>query len=77
MTTSSLDEQARSYVDDGYLVVRDLVSKQDIDAICEELMRFARGEYPSMNRDQPPADHSDEEMLKTQWQHRSHYPSLS
>jgi phytanoyl-CoA hydroxylase len=39
-------DQVKSYVDDGFLVVDDLVDAQARAAIIEDTERFARGEYP-------------------------------
>ena len=43
------EEQVKAYVDDGYLVVPGLVAPDEIRTIREEVSRFARGEYPTMN----------------------------
>lgn len=40
------DTQVRHYVDQGYLVVPDLVSQAERDEILADTARFARGEYP-------------------------------
>jgi phytanoyl-CoA hydroxylase len=43
------DEQVQSYIDDGYLVVADLISPDELEEIKADTMRFARGEYKSTN----------------------------
>jgi phytanoyl-CoA hydroxylase len=60
----SSGETVRSYVDDGYLVVPGLVATSEIEVICAELLRFARGDYPAIN---PPSDtqgKTDEELIE-------------
>ena len=49
MSESEAQLQARKFNEDGYLVVPNLVSQEDLDAIDDELLRFARGEYPTVN----------------------------
>ena len=49
-------EQIQRYVDEGYLVVPDLVAKRDLDRIASDASRFARGEYPTINPPSPPED---------------------
>jgi phytanoyl-CoA hydroxylase len=50
------DEQVRSYVDDGYLVVDDLVDEAVRAEIIADTDRFARGEYPVSGSGDGPAD---------------------
>jgi ectoine hydroxylase-related dioxygenase (phytanoyl-CoA dioxygenase family) len=57
------DEAVRSYVDDGYLVVPDLVAKDDLEAICTEMVHFARGDYPLVNPPEEVAGRSDDQLL--------------
>lgn len=62
--SGATDEQVRSFVDDGYLVVSDLVSAGEVAEIKEEIGRFARGEYPVANPEAVPADLSSEEAAR-------------
>jgi phytanoyl-CoA hydroxylase len=57
-------DAVRSYVDDGYLVVPNLVSQSDIDAIGAEMLRFARGDYPAINPPQNTHGKTDEELVE-------------
>ena len=56
-------EQAERYVSEGYLVVPGLVDETTRNAICDELVRFARGEYPVSNLDPAAASLSVGEAL--------------
>jgi phytanoyl-CoA hydroxylase len=58
------DEQVRSYVDDGYLLVPDLVSGAEVEAIRAETLKFARGDYPSINPITREEGQSDDALLQ-------------
>lgn len=60
----SNDTQARRYLDDGFLVVPDLVSQDAIDAVNAEAVRFARGEFRSINAPAVTPDRSDDEAMQ-------------
>jgi phytanoyl-CoA hydroxylase len=62
--TAPSDEAVQGYVDDGFLVVPDLVARHDLDAICGEMIRFARGEYPSINPPPKSAEAGDDALLE-------------
>lgn len=62
--TDLTQADVRSYVDDGFLVVRDLVSADDVAAIRDEIARFARGEYPVANPQAVPTGLSSEEAAE-------------
>jgi ectoine hydroxylase-related dioxygenase (phytanoyl-CoA dioxygenase family) len=47
------EADVRAYVDAGYLVVPNLVGPGDLEAIGAELMKFAAGDYPSINPPTP------------------------
>jgi ectoine hydroxylase-related dioxygenase (phytanoyl-CoA dioxygenase family) len=48
----------RAYVDDGFVVIPNVFTPDEIDIIIAEIPKFARGEYPAMNpQDLPAADH--------------------
>jgi hypothetical protein len=68
--------QVQSFVDDGFLVVADLVAEEERAAICAEVVRFARGEYPLLNPVQLEPGASDEEAAsKILAIHFAHYVS--
>lgn len=46
---TEMGEYADLFVSEGYLVVEQLVSADEREAVREELTRFARGEYPVAN----------------------------
>ena len=50
------------YVDDGYLVVPGLVSRDRVDEAIADAARFARGGYPVMNPVEPVPDGADDEI---------------
>lgn len=58
------DEQARFFVENGYLVVPDLVSPEEIEELRQDTVRIARGEYPCEGFEPLPADTPDAEALK-------------
>ena len=41
------EEEIQSYIDQGFLVGTDLVSEDEVEEICEDMIRIARGGYPS------------------------------
>jgi ectoine hydroxylase-related dioxygenase (phytanoyl-CoA dioxygenase family) len=50
MSTPALsDTDVRGFVDDGYVIVRDLVGADDVAAVRADAERFAAGEYPVSN----------------------------
>lgn len=67
------DEAVRAYVDDGVLVAPGLVARHEVEAICDEMVRFARGEYPLLNppepRDGAAGDRRVEEILAIHFPH--------
>ena len=44
-----MDEQVKAFVDDGFIVVPDLVSPDELEEIKADTSRFARGEYKCSN----------------------------
>ena len=58
------DAQVRSYLDDGYLVVPDLVNTDERDELKAEVVKLARGDYPADNLDPMPPGATDAEALK-------------
>ena len=69
-------EQVRSYVDDGFLVLEDLVSNEDLVELEADLVRFARGEY-ALAGPAPAEDADDDEsaMRKVLAIHFPHWVS--
>lgn len=55
---------AQQFVDDGFVVVNDAVSRADLDAIVADAAKFARGEYPVINPPALPDGASDDEALQ-------------
>lgn len=55
---------AEQFVDDGFVVVEDLVSPAEIAAVVADAARFARGEYRVLNPPDVPAGASDDEALQ-------------
>ena len=67
-----LDEQARSYVADGYVVVPGLVSDEELGELGDDIVRFARGEYPLANP--APADDGDDDEAAMRRVLAIHFP---
>ncbi|MBA2482400.1 MAG: phytanoyl-CoA dioxygenase family protein [Planctomycetes bacterium] len=57
-------EQVRSFVDDGFLVVPDLVSPLDVQRLRDDAAALARGKYPCKSLEPMPADYSDLQVLE-------------
>ncbi len=58
------DAQVRSFVDDGYLVLPDLINADELAELKADTSQIARGYYPSAALKSLPADLSDAEVLK-------------
>lgn len=58
------EEQVRFFVENGYLVVRDLVTSEEIEELRRDTVRLARGEYPCESLKPLPETLSDAEALK-------------
>lgn len=58
------DEQVRFFVDQGYLVVPGLVSKEEIQELITDTVKVARGGYPCAEITPAPAEMSDEQVLQ-------------
>src|SRR5688572_4270420 len=70
------EEQVRSFVENGYLVVPDLVTPEEIEALRRDAVALARGNYPCKSLQPLPADLSDEEVLRNiLCIHQPHYVS--
>jgi ectoine hydroxylase-related dioxygenase (phytanoyl-CoA dioxygenase family) len=75
------DEDVKRYVDEGYLVVPELLTPAELDEIKADAMRFARGEYKVSN---PPSaaagksfvpSHGDDAINKVLAVHFPHWVS--
>lgn len=63
--TATATDYAATYVDNGYLVVPNLVSPDEVAAIVEDAARFAKGEYPLHGAPTDlPEGASDDEALR-------------
>ena len=55
--------ETERYLADGYLVVPDLVSPEQVAEVNAEAVRFARGEFPTINAPAVPTDLSDADAM--------------
>ena len=62
--TIRLTDDAESYARDGYLVVPDLISPSELAELAADLVKLARGGYPTTGIEPAPADQSDAEALE-------------
>ncbi|MAE62655.1 MAG: phytanoyl-CoA dioxygenase [Phycisphaeraceae bacterium] len=59
-------DQVRAYLDDGYLVVPNLVDPDELDELKRDIVKVARGGYPAeSNMKSVPATLTDAEVLET------------
>jgi len=58
------EEQVRFFVDEGYLVIPNLVSPAEIEALKKDTSDLARGKYPCNSLKPMPADISDDEIQR-------------
>jgi len=69
-------EQVRFFIDNGYLVVPDLVTQVERDELSADLVALARGVYPCEQLPPAPAELSDHEVLeRILCLHQPHYVS--
>jgi len=70
------DEQVRFYVEQGYLVVENAVSGQELAELKRDAVDLARGKYPCESLQPLPADMPDDEALhRILCIHQPHYVS--
>ena len=70
------DKQVAAFVDNGYLVVPDLVMEAELDELCAELLHISRGAYPCEGIEPLPEDTPDKEVLRNiLCIHQPHYIS--
>lgn len=58
------DEQIKFYIENGYLVVPDLMAGEELQELKDDLVALARGKYPCRGLEPPKPDETDEEVLK-------------
>ncbi|GIX07942.1 MAG: hypothetical protein KatS3mg115_2345 [Candidatus Poribacteria bacterium] len=58
------EDQVRFYVENGYLVVPDLITEEEVEELWEDTVRIARGHYPCKSLKPLPPETSDEEALR-------------
>ncbi|MCZ6676444.1 MAG: phytanoyl-CoA dioxygenase family protein [Candidatus Poribacteria bacterium] len=70
------DDQVKFYVENGYLVVPDLMAENEIEELRQDTITLAHGGYPCENRESFPEDVSDDEALQNiLCIHQPHYIS--
>jgi ectoine hydroxylase-related dioxygenase (phytanoyl-CoA dioxygenase family) len=70
------EEQVRFFVENGYLIVPDLVTLEEVEEMRRDTVHLARGGYPCESLQPLPADMSDEEALQNiLCIHQPHYIS--
>lgn len=57
-------EQVRQYLDEGYLEIHGLLTPREIAILREEVVKFARGDYPLANFRPLPKGASDEDAMR-------------
>jgi phytanoyl-CoA hydroxylase len=60
-----MDDMTRRYVDDGYLVVQDLIEGPVVQALRDEVTAFARGRYPVRGIPSLRPETSDDEAMRS------------
>jgi ectoine hydroxylase-related dioxygenase (phytanoyl-CoA dioxygenase family) len=58
------DEQVKFFVENGYLVVPNLISKDELEELKQDTIKIARGEYLCQGLEALPKNLSDEEILQ-------------
>ena len=70
------DEQTQFFIDNGYLVVPDLLSLDEIEELRQDAITIARGGHPCDNLQPLPDDISDTEVIsRILCIHQPHYVS--
>jgi len=59
------DAQVRSYMDDGFLVVRNVFTRDEINEVFEDIITILRGGYECPQLKPVPASMSDEEVMRS------------
>lgn len=69
-------QQVQQFVDDGFLILPDLISPEEIEELKRDTVAIARGQYPCENIAPAPPDRTDQEVLETiLCIHQPHYVS--
>ena len=58
------DDQVACFVENGYLVLPDLISPEEIEDLKADTVSLARGQYPCEGIAPAPAEYSDQEVLE-------------
>ena len=58
------DEQVKFFVENGYLVVPDLISQDELEELKQDTVTLAKGGYPAQGLESLPKHLSDEEILQ-------------
>jgi phytanoyl-CoA hydroxylase len=70
------EDQVRFFVENGYLVVPDLIAPAELDELKRETVAIARGQYPAEGIEPVPAGLDDDEVLsRILCIHQPHYVS--
>lgn len=70
------EQQVRRFVEEGYLIVEDLVSAEEVEELRKDIVAIARGAYPCEGIEPAPAEWSDREVLEgILCIHQPHYVS--
>jgi hypothetical protein len=70
------DDQVRFFVENGYLIVPDLMTMEEVEEMRRDTVHLARGGYPCESLQPLPADMSDDEALQNiLCIHQPHYIS--
>lgn len=59
------DDQVAFFVENGYLILPDLISQGEISELKTDTVSIARGQYPCEGIAPAPAEYSDQEVLET------------
>ncbi len=58
------DDQVKFFVDNGYLVVNNLIDSEELQELRDDLIDIARGKYPCKGLVPPKSDETDEDVLQ-------------
>lgn len=70
------EAQVKSYIDNGYLVVPDLIAAAELEELKTDITKLSKGEYPCKDLEPLPHDTPDDKILKSVLCiHQPHYIS--
>lgn len=76
MHPQATSQQVRQFVEDGFLVMPDLIKSAEVEQLRADTIAIARGEHPCENIEAAPADATDIDVLKNiLCIHQPHYVS--